>query len=144
MAVYEVPYSAGELKAIGYDKGKKVNTSVLKTAGEPTQVKLSADKNVIKADNEDLSYVTVELVDKNGNRNPKADNLVKFEIKGPGTIAGVGNANPVSTESDQLPQRKAWHGRCLVIIKSGKKAGNIVLKVSAPGLNSSEIVIKSM
>ncbi|HUZ57662.1 MAG TPA: glycoside hydrolase family 2 TIM barrel-domain containing protein [Hanamia sp.] len=143
MAVYNVPYTAGELKAVGYDNGKKVNTSVLKTAGEPTQIKLSADRARIKADNEDLSYITVDLVDKNGNRNPKAENLVKFEITGPGTIAGVGNANPISVESYQLPQRKAWHGRCLVIIKSGRKSGNIVLKASSTGLKSSELVIKT-
>ncbi|HET7115397.1 MAG TPA: glycoside hydrolase family 2 TIM barrel-domain containing protein [Hanamia sp.] len=143
MAVYNVPFIAGELKAVGYDNGKKVNTAILKTAGEPTQIKLSADRARIKADNEDLSYITVDLVDKNGNRNPNAENLVHFEIEGPGTIAGVGNADPVSVESYQLPQRKAWHGRCLVIIKSGKKSGNIVLKVSSAGLKSSELVIKA-
>jgi beta-galactosidase len=78
MAVYKVPFAEGELKAIGYDNGKKVNTAILKTAGAPTQIKLSADRKIIKADNEDLSYVTVELVDKNGTRNPNADNLVSF------------------------------------------------------------------
>lgn len=84
-----------------------------------------------------------DLVDKNGNRNPKADNLVKFEITGPGSIAGVENANPISVESYQLPQRKAWYGRCLVIIKSGKKSGDIVLKASSPGVNSAEVIIKA-
>ena len=143
MAVYNVPYAAGELKAIGYNNGKKVNTAILKTAGEPTQIKLSADRKFIKADNEDLSYITVELVDKKGTRNPGAENLIHFEIEGPGTIAGVGNADPVSVESYQLPQRKAWQGRCLVIIKSGKKSGNIVLKASSTGLKSSELVIKA-
>jgi beta-galactosidase len=143
MAVYEVPYSAGELKAVGYDNGKKIKTSILKTADEPTQIKLSAERKIIKADNEDLSYVTVDLIDKNGIRNPNAENLIHFEIQGPGTIAGVGNANPVSLESYQLPQRKAWHGRCLVIIKSGKTAGNIVLKATSPLLSPAKIAIKS-
>lgn len=143
MAVYNVPYAAGELKAIGYNNGKKVNTAILKTAGEPTQIKLSADRKTIKADNEDLSYVTFELVDKKGTRNPGAENLIHFEIEGPGTIAGVGNADPVSIESYQLPQRKAWQGRCIVVVKSGKKSGNIVLKASSTGLKSSELVIKA-
>jgi len=143
MAVYNVPYTAGELKAVGYDDGKKVNMAILKTAGEPAQIKLSADRKTIKADNEDLSYITVELVDKKGTLNPDAENLVHFEIEGPGTIVGVGNADPVSVESYQLPQRKAWQGRCLVIIKSGKKSGNIVLKASSTGLKSSELVIKA-
>lgn len=143
MAVYNVPYTAGELKAIGYDNGKKVNAAILKTSGAPSQIKLSADRKIIKADNEDLSYVTVELVDKNGTRNPNAENLIHFEIEGPGTIAGVGNANPVSVESYQLPQRKAWQGRCMVVIKSGKTPGNILLKVMSPGLISSQVILKS-
>jgi beta-galactosidase len=74
-------------------------------------------------------------------RNPKAENLVRFKIEGPGTIVGVGNANPVSTESYQQPQRKAWKGRCLVIVKSGKKDGNVNLKVTADGLTSASVQI---
>ncbi len=101
------------------------------------------DRNIIKADNEDLSYITVELVDKNGTRNLKAENLVHFEIEGPGTIVGVGNANPMSLESYQQPLRKAWQGRCLVIVKSGKETGNILLKATSPGIKSSEILLKS-
>lgn len=143
MAVFNVSYAAGELKAVGYNNGKKVNTAILKTADEPTQIKLSADRKIIKADNEDLSYVTVELVDKKGIRNPEAENLIHFEIEGAGTIAGVGSADPASVESYQLPQRKAWQGRCIVVVKSGKKSGNIVLKASSTGLKSSELVIKA-
>jgi beta-galactosidase len=143
MAVYNVAYTAGELTAVGYDNGKKVNTAILKTADEPTHIKLSADRKTIKADNEDLCYVTVELVDKNGIRNPKAENLIHFEIEGPGTIAGVGNADPTSVASYQLPQRKAWQGRCLIIIKSKRTPGNIVLKASSIRLNSAEVLIKA-
>ncbi len=143
IAVYQVPYSAGELKAVGYENGKVVKNAVLKTAEEPSLIKLSADRRIIEANNEDLSYVTVELVDKNGTLNRSADNLVHFEIQGPGTIAGVGNADPVSVESYQLPQRNAWHGRCLAVIKSKKSAGNIVLKATSPGLQAAEIIIKS-
>jgi len=65
---------------------------------------------------------------------------LKFRIEG-GTIVGVGNANPVSLESYQLPQRKAWQGRCLVIVKSYDKAGKIILTASATGLQSSKTVI---
>ncbi|MEP6682452.1 MAG: DUF4982 domain-containing protein, partial [Parafilimonas sp.] len=78
IAVYKVPYKSGELKAIGYTKGKKVNTSILQTADAPTQIKLSADRDNINADGEDLSYVTVELPDDKGIRNPKAENLIHF------------------------------------------------------------------
>ena len=143
IAVYNVAYKAGELKAIGYSKGKKVNESILKTAAEPSQVKLSADRNIINADGEDLSYVTVELFDNKGIKNPKAENLIHFTIKGEGTIIGVGNANPTSIESYQLPQRKAWQGRCLVVIKSTHKSGTITLKASGDGLKNSEISIQT-
>ncbi|MEP6467293.1 MAG: glycoside hydrolase family 2 TIM barrel-domain containing protein [Parafilimonas sp.] len=143
MAVYNVPYKAGELKAVGYRKDEKVNESILKTADEPTQIKLSADRNTINADGEDLSYVTVELPDDKGIRNPKAENLIHFSIEGEGTIVGVGNANPTSLESYQLPQRKAWQGRCMVVIKSTHHSGKIILKASADGLKSSQVEITS-
>ena len=143
MAVYEVPYQKGILKAIGFDGSKQINTSVLQTAEEPAILTLHADKTLIKASNEDLSYITVELLDKKGNRNTKAENLVNFAIDGPGTIAGVGNANPTSVESYQLPQRKAWQGRCMVIVKSTGKTGRIVLKATAEGLTPASITIVS-
>ena len=143
IAKWSVPYSRGELKAIGYNGNKKVNTAVLKTAGKPSQIHLTADRLLIHADGRDLSYVTVELKDENGNTNPLAEDLIKFEITGNGTIAGVGNANPVSIESNQLPQRKAWKGKCLVIIKAGKQKGNIVLTASCNGLKDSQIILKS-
>lgn len=82
-------------------------------------------------------------MDAKGNRNPLAENLVKFEIDGPGTIVGVGNANPRSPESCQAPERKAWQGKCLVIVKSGKFAGEIKLKAIAEGMNAASISIKS-
>jgi len=69
----------------------------------------------------DLSYISIELVDDRGNRNPRARNLLKFTIEDPGTIVGVGNANPLSLEIYQLHQRKAWKGKCLVIVKSDRQ-----------------------
>jgi beta-galactosidase len=138
-----VPYKAGELKAVGYSNGKQVKTSVLKTADQPIQIRLIADRTTINADNEDLSYVTVELLDANGVKNPKAENLIHFTIEGEGTIAGVGNANPVSLESYQLPQRKAWQGRCMVVIKSTHKGGKITLKASGDGLKDAQVMITS-
>jgi beta-galactosidase len=140
-AIYNVAYQPGELKAVGYSNGKEVKISILKTAGEPSQIQLKADRNEIKADGEDLCYIMVELTDKNGLKNPKAENLIKFDIEGPGEIVGVGNANPVSTESYLNHERKAWHGQCLVIIKSERKKGNIVLKASSANLKSAEIKI---
>jgi beta-galactosidase len=139
MATWQVAYQPGILKAVGYTKGKQVASAQLQTAKQTSKIKLSADRSAIKADGQDLSYITVELTDVNGIRNPKAENLVKFRIEG-GIIVGVGNANPVSLESYQLPQRKAWQGRCLVIVKSNQ-AGKISLTASAGGLQSSKLAI---
>ena len=72
----------------------------------------------------------------------KQKNLVTFEIEGPGEIVAVGNANPVSLESYQQPQRKAWQGKCLVIIKSGKESGSISLTARSENLESATINIE--
>jgi beta-galactosidase len=142
-AVWEVPYQAGELKAVGYRGAKPVNSAVLRTAQDVSQIVVAVDRDRITADGQDLAYVTVELQDANGTRNPRAENLLTFEIEGPGTIVGVGNANPVSLESYQRPERKAWQGRCLVIVKSGNRSGDIRLKVSSAGLPASQVTIRS-
>ncbi len=143
IASWQVPYQPGIVKAIGYQGKKQAAFSELRSASDPVQVKLTADKPEIKADGQDLSYITVELTDANGLRNPKSDDLVTFSIEGPGTIVGVGNANPVSLESYTIPQRKAWRGRCLVIVKSDPKAGPIILKATATGLKPASIEINS-
>jgi beta-galactosidase len=135
-ATWDVPYQPGALVAVGYDGDKKINTAILNTAASPVNIKLSADRTKLQADNQDLSYVTVELTDAKGNLNPRAENLVHFKIEGAGTIIGVGNANPQSVESYQKPQRKAWHGKCLVIIKSTGTPGEITLKVSGDGIKA--------
>jgi beta-galactosidase len=143
IASWQVPYQAGSLKAIGYQGKKQVNVSELTSSGDVAQLKLTADRVQLKADGQDLAYVTVELVDASGVLNPKADNLVKFEIEGPGTIVGVGNANPVSLESNQQPQRKAWRGRCLVIIKTALKPGKILLKATSDAAPSASLELLS-
>jgi beta-galactosidase len=143
IAEWQVSYHPGKLVAIGYEGDKKVNRSTLSTAAAPVQMGAKADRVQLKADDEDLAYITIELQDKNGNLNPNAENLLKFKVDGPATIAGVGNANPQSLESCQLPQRKAWRGKCLVILKTTGKAGLITLKVSADGIAAKIVNLQS-
>ena len=140
-AAWNVPYQPGALLAIGYDGGKKVNTAILNTVLAPVAIKLTPDRNNISANKQDLCYVTIRLTDAKGNLDSRASNLLKFKVDGPGTIAGVGNADPRSTESYQQPQRKAWRGKCMVIIRSAGKPGDITLKVSADGLAVKTLVI---
>ena len=142
-AHWEVPYQPGVLKAVGYMGSKTASECELKTAGTAVRIRLGADRQQLKADGEDLVYITVDLTDQNGIRNPKAENLVHFTVNGPGTLIAVGNANPVSLESYIQPQRKAWQGRCLAIIRSGNTPGMITVKAESDGLESSEISIRS-
>ncbi len=143
MANWILPYQEGELKVIGYTGSKMVNSAYLRTAGEPSQIRMTADRIVISADNQDLSYITVELLDKEGIINPKADNNLQFDVEGPGEIIGIGNANPVSTESYIAAERNAWRGRCLVIIKSKSEGGKIILKASSSNLKVASLEIMS-
>jgi beta-galactosidase len=142
-ATWDVPYQAGVLHAVGYNGGRATSFADLKSAGQPSAMKLTPDRARIVADNQDLSYVTVELVDAKGVRNPTADNSIRFAIEGPGTIVAVANANPISTESYQRPQRKAWQGRCLVIVKSTQQAGPITITASSSGLRPAKVVLSS-
>lgn len=142
-AVWRVPYEAGTLKAVGYRKNRVVNTSILNTAAEPTRIKLTADRTVLQVNAQDLSYVTVELLDKNGIRSPLAEQLVKFELSGPAVIEAVGNANPMSVESYSMPQRKTWQGRCMVIVRTTGQKGKITLKASATGMPPAQLELEA-
>ena len=84
MAAWSVPYAKGELKAVGYQGNKVVNTAILQSTDEPVSLKISSDAETLKADGQGLAYITVELMDAKGRRNSKADNMVKFQIEGPG------------------------------------------------------------
>jgi beta-galactosidase len=143
MATWQFPYQSGELKAVGYAADTIKATHILQTAQTPDQLKLTADRSEIQANAQDLSFITIELLDENGVRNPMAENLVNFEISGPGKIVAVASSNPMSSESFQQPQRKAWKGRCLVIVKSEKNAGEIVLTAKSEGFPDSKISIQS-
>jgi beta-galactosidase len=80
-------------------------------------------------------------MDENNVRNPKSENLINFDIKGAGTIIAVGSSNPFGLESFVQPRRKAYQGRCLVIVKSARKSGNIVLTASSEGLQQDQVTI---
>jgi beta-galactosidase len=138
-AVWSVPYQAGELHAVARNGDQIAGDSVLSTAHEVSRLRVAADRTVLSADGWDLSYVTIELVDSAGFRNPKADNLLRFRIDGPGTIVAIGSSNPVSTESYQKSERRAYQGRCLVVVRSGRQEGAITLEAAAEGLESATI-----
>lgn len=142
-AVFPLAYEEGVLKAVGVDAGMEVEETTLRTAGAPAKIQLTADRAKIKADGQDLSFITVEVLDKDGMVEPNADNRLTFEVKGAGTIAAVGNADLKDTDSYVGNQRKAWKGRAMVVVKSKRKAGKITLKVTSPGLESAVLSIRT-
>ena len=140
---WKVPYQAGEIKVVGYIKGKKVIEKQIKTAGEPAKIELVADRNIIKSNGEDMAFITVRILDKEGNLCPNSENLVEFEIMGEGKIVAVGNGNPATTESFQSNMRKAFSGQCMVFIKSSSRPGKIIIKAKSEGLKETRIDIQS-
>ena len=98
---WNVPYQPGTLEAIGYKNGQKVITDQVQTTGKPQTVHLSAPRTSIRADQEDVAVITVELKDQNGLHIPTADQEISFHVSGPGKIIGVGNGDPRSLEPDK-------------------------------------------
>jgi beta-galactosidase len=142
-SVVKVPYAPGTLRAVAMDGGRKVAESVLQTAGQAARIKLTADRAVVRAGGQDLSFVTVEVVDKDGLVEPTAAHNIQFAIRGPGTIAGLGNADMTSTQPYQGNQCKVFHGRALVVVRTSATAGAIQLTASAPGLDQGSVEIRA-
>jgi beta-galactosidase len=140
-AEFTVPYSPGELKAIGIINGKEVATKVFKTAGKPSHLILTADRTHINADRNDLAYVSVEVRDKDENLIPNTDITVKFIVSGGGELLASGNAAPDDMHSFRKPECKTFNGKCLAIIRPYSKAGSIKVNAEVAGLPNAMIEI---
>lgn len=140
--VWRVKYEPGILKAVSKKNGKVVLVKEIKTAGEPAKIELSVDRASIAADGKDLSFVTVRILDEQGNLVPDADNLVQFKLEGAGTIAGVDNGFQASLEPFKADYRKAYRGLCLAIVQAKERSGGIKLTATAVGLPGGDLTIK--
>ena len=141
--VWRVKYEPGTIKAVSRKEGKVVMEKEIHTAGEPAQIRLTADRTEIQADGTDLSFITVEIVDKDGNLCPNADNLVNFDVQGAAFIAGVDNGNQTSMESFKAPHRKAFYGKCLVVLQNNGDRGDIQLNAVSEGLEKAMLNIQA-
>lgn len=142
-ATFQVPYAAGLIKAVGVEDNKETGSAILKTVGEAAKITLTADRKEILANGQDLSYITIEVTDKEGTIQPNAANRLHFKIEGPGVIAGVDNADLKDFEQYVGNTRKAWKGKALVVIKSKHEAGEIKLTVTSPDLPAETLTIKT-
>ena len=141
--MWRLKFEPGTLKAVSRKNGKVVLTREIHTAGQPAKIELTVDRKNIKADGKDLSFITVKILDKDGNVVPDADNLVDFKVNGEGFIAGVDNGDPVSHDSFKADYRKAFHGLALAIIQAKEKAGNITFTATGKGLQSATLVLNT-
>ena len=140
---WNVPYEAGEIKVVGYINGTKVTEKSIRTAGRPAKIELIPDHNIIKADGEDMVFITVRILDNEGNLCPNSDNLIHFEIEGNGELVAVGNGNAATTAPFQSKQRKAFSGKCMVYIKASTEPGKISLEAKSEGLIRKSIQIQT-
>lgn len=126
----DVVYEPGEIKVVVYDeKGNKAGEKTVKTAGKPHRLQLDTDRRMLKADGEDLAFITVSLIDKNGTLLPNADDELQFVVEGAGTYRGACNGDATSLQVMTEPRMKLFHGQLVVVVQAGEKAGDITLRV---------------
>ena len=128
-----VIYQPGELKVVVYDEnGNKAGQQIVRTAGKPKRLLLEPERKTIKADGNDLAFITVSLVDKNGTLCPDAANRLEFSVTGAGTYKAACNGDATSLEPFTEPQMSLFHGQLVVVCQAGKKPGVMTLTVKDP------------
>ncbi len=140
-AMWRLPFRPGELVAVSRKGGMEVARDTVRTAGDPYAMRLTPDRREINADGTDLSYVAVEVVDKEGNLCPWADNEVTFTVEGAGFNAGVDNGSPISLERFKSDKRKAFYGKALLIVQNDGEKGDIKIRATSPSLKESNLTI---
>ena len=136
---WKVNYEPGVMEARGSKNGKVVLTEKRETTGDPTQIRLTADRTEINADGEDLAILKVEALDKDGRLVPIANNKIAFKVTGQGKLIGVGNGDPNCQESDKEPKRSLFNGLAQVILQSTKRAGEIHIEATKDGWDGPEL-----
>ncbi len=139
-----VKYEPGTVKVVAFDEnGKAAEEKEMHSAGQPYQIVLDADRKKITADGEDISFVTVSVVDKNGVPCPTATNQLKFKVSGSGTYRAACNGDATSLELFHKDTMKLFSGKLVVLVQSSKTAGKIKLEVNGTGLKSSTLSLES-
>ena len=139
----DVVYEPGEVKVVAYnDKGEVAEEKTVKTAGKPHRIQLVADRTALSSDGNDLAYINVAVVDKDGNICPNDQRLINFSVKGDGKYRAAANGNPASLDLFHLPQMPVFNGQLTAIAQAGEKAGKIIFEAKAKGLKGTRIEIE--
>ena len=129
---------------MAYKNGKPWGEDVMKTTGPASRLLMKADHANIKADGQDLSFITVTVADKDSWLVPRSKNRVRFEVSGPGEIVAVDNGDATDHESFQGKERKAYNGLALVIVRAKPgQSGQIKLAARSDGLAETQILIRA-
>ena len=139
-----VKYEPGELKVVAYDAmGKVADTKIVRTAGKPHHLELVPDRTSLQADGKDLAYITVRIVDKDGNLCPADNRLVRFTVKGAGSFRAAANGDATCLDLFHLPRMHAFSGQLTAIVQSKKLEGEIEIEVRALGVRPARIVLNA-
>jgi beta-galactosidase len=140
----DVVYQPGEIRVVAYDSdGNAAAEKVVRTAGKAAALKLTPDRHVLNADGEDLCFVNVSLVDKEGNPVPADSRLVKVKVSGAGAFKAIANGDPTCLESFQQPQMHLFSGQLTVLVQAGTQPGDISVEVSGKGVKKATLKIKT-
>lgn len=140
----DVEYQPGELKVVAYNtEGQAVAEKTIRTAGKASAIRLTPDRNVLKADGEDLCFINVSLTDKDGNPVPCDSRLVKVKVNGAGAFKAIANGDPTCLESFQQPQMHLFSGQLTVLVQSGTTPGEITVEVSGKGVRKATVTLKT-
>lgn len=127
---------------MAYDEtGAAKAEKTIRTAGKPHHIELVPAQKSLKADGKDLAYVTVRIVDKDGNLCPTDMRLVRFKVKGAGSYKASANGDPTCLDLFHLPQMHAFNGMLTTIVQAGEKTGILELEATAKGLQAGKIQI---
>lgn len=138
----DVVYQPGEVTVVAYDAaGNRAAEQTVRTAGKPYALRLTSSVPALKADGEDLAYITVQAVDKAGNPVPYANEMVNFKVKGDGRYRAAANGDPTSLDLFHLPRMPLFSGACTAIVQSGDKAGTVTLTATAKGMKPATITL---
>lgn len=139
---HDAVYQPGEVRVVAYDEqGNPVAEKTVRTAGKPHHIELVTDRSSLQADGKDLAYVTLRIVDKDGNLCPNDGRLVSFKVKGAGKYRASANGDPTCLDLFHKPEMHAFGGMLTVIVQSGEKTGKIELQATAKGIKTGTIRI---
>lgn len=142
-ASYQINYGPGELLAVSYTQGAETGRFFLKTADSEVELKIVCEGGKLKADGEDLAFVTVKLVDKDGIENLNLEKEIKITVDGPGTLQGFGSADPRAVGSYDDTTWKTYQGYVMAVIRAGVAQGDTTVTFEAQGCQTQKIVIKT-